>query len=501
MEWSPSMRTSGSTMGTRPASCEKAAKRARARAFDSMHLTVGIPSPMVITARHLVKRAPITTYSSSLSRSPSSPCVYFSPGARGRSTVLLSTLMPGTTPCLSRTCGSGVPSEDSWRMVSSKRITPERYSPMPPVVKSISLYCRRLSSVESMSTALKRFSMVPKLSSAARMPLPSGTSSLAVLSSCCKCMISPLFSFLPQGQLLAKRITNVPCSVAGSLLAGWVESSSRTRFSAGTPPSSLALQRRAPGQYPGAQTYSSVASPKPLRASSLSPRAFRGPPERAAPGACGAGPLHASRGPSLLPYGTLCRSSTRPLPPSRSFLRPTIEHTRSTRRQTSGWGRALPDARPAAGGLSGWLFRWHAPRDVPRRDAAPRRGPRRDHALRRYTGYAEHPFRPLCQLRLHHRRLAKESGEPLVPGRFRVQGVYVAGVGPLQGVVENADQIVVLIAGAGSLLAGVHESSSSKSSGVKRSVPAPGVRQTVAPAGESGGSPPPGPPFENKKAD
>src|ERR687889_403113 len=201
-----------------------------------MHLTVGIPSPMVITARHLVKRAPISTYSSSLSRSPSSPCVYFSPEARGRSTVLLSTLMPGTTPCLSRTCGSGVPSEDSWRMVSSKRITPERYSPMPPVVKSISLYCRRLSSVESMSTALKRFSMVPKLSSAARMPLPSGTSSLAVLSSCCKCMISPLFSFLPQGQLLAKRITNVPCSVAGSLLVGWVESSSRTRFSPGRPP-------------------------------------------------------------------------------------------------------------------------------------------------------------------------------------------------------------------------------------------------------------------------
>src|SRR5215218_528974 len=169
-----------------------------------------------------------------------------------------------------------------------------------------------------------------------------------------------------------------------------------------------------------------------------------------------------------------------------------------------GVGRTLPDARFAAGGLSRWLFRRHAPGDVPRRDAAPRdaprRGARRDHALRRDAGYAEHPFRPLCQLRLHHRRLAKESGEPLVPGRFGVQGVYVAGVGTLQSVVENADQIVVLIAGAGSLLAGVHESSSSKSSGVKRSVPAPGVRQTVAPAGESGGSPPPGPPFENKYA-
>src|SRR5919206_120466 len=36
MEWSPSMRTSGSTMGTRPASCEKAAKRARARPFEDL---------------------------------------------------------------------------------------------------------------------------------------------------------------------------------------------------------------------------------------------------------------------------------------------------------------------------------------------------------------------------------------------------------------------------------------------------------------------------------
>ena len=53
--------------------------------------------------------------------------------------MLLSTLMPGMTPAFSSTLGIGVPSEISWRMVSSKRITPERYSPMPPVVNNISL--------------------------------------------------------------------------------------------------------------------------------------------------------------------------------------------------------------------------------------------------------------------------------------------------------------------------------------------------------------------------
>ena len=94
---------------------------------------------MVMTARHLVKRAPSSLYSASLSPRPSRPWVNFSPSERGMSTVLLSTLMPGMTPAFSSTRGIGVPSEASWRRVSSKRITPERNSPMPSVVNSISL--------------------------------------------------------------------------------------------------------------------------------------------------------------------------------------------------------------------------------------------------------------------------------------------------------------------------------------------------------------------------
>src|SRR3954465_5287360 len=40
-----------------------------------------MPSPMVITARHLQKRVPISEYSASRSRRPSRPSVTFSPGA------------------------------------------------------------------------------------------------------------------------------------------------------------------------------------------------------------------------------------------------------------------------------------------------------------------------------------------------------------------------------------------------------------------------------------
>src|SRR5918999_2645915 len=150
-----------------------------------MQLSVGMPSPMVMTARHLVKRAPRSLYSASLSPKPSRPWVNFSLGERGMLTVLLSTFMPGMTPWLSSTVGIGVPSEASWRRVSSKRITPERNSPMPSVVKSISLYCRRLSSEDSMPTASNLLPIVPKLSSAARMPFPGATSSLAVFCNSC----------------------------------------------------------------------------------------------------------------------------------------------------------------------------------------------------------------------------------------------------------------------------------------------------------------------------
>src|SRR5512145_169746 len=46
---------------------------------------------------------------------------------------------------------------------------------MPGVVKRISRYARRFSSVDGTPTDLNRFSMVDELSSAARIPLPGGT--------------------------------------------------------------------------------------------------------------------------------------------------------------------------------------------------------------------------------------------------------------------------------------------------------------------------------------
>ncbi len=54
----PSISTSGSTIGTSPASWDRAAKRASASALASMQVRVGIPSPMVMTARHLVNLTP-----------------------------------------------------------------------------------------------------------------------------------------------------------------------------------------------------------------------------------------------------------------------------------------------------------------------------------------------------------------------------------------------------------------------------------------------------------
>jgi hypothetical protein len=56
--WAPSISTSGSTIGTSPASCDSAAKRASASALASMQVRVGMPSPMAMTARHLVNLAP-----------------------------------------------------------------------------------------------------------------------------------------------------------------------------------------------------------------------------------------------------------------------------------------------------------------------------------------------------------------------------------------------------------------------------------------------------------
>jgi hypothetical protein len=65
-------------------------------------------------------------------------------------------------------------------MVSSKRITPLMYSSTPSVVNSRSRYARRFSSVDSTSIESNRFLIVPSLSSAARIPLPSATTARAV---------------------------------------------------------------------------------------------------------------------------------------------------------------------------------------------------------------------------------------------------------------------------------------------------------------------------------
>ena len=54
----PSISTSGSTIGTRPASWLSAANRASACAFVQIAYSLGRPAPMLITARHFVKRAP-----------------------------------------------------------------------------------------------------------------------------------------------------------------------------------------------------------------------------------------------------------------------------------------------------------------------------------------------------------------------------------------------------------------------------------------------------------
>src|SRR3972149_4416908 len=56
-------------------------------------------------------------------------------------------------------------------------------SETPGVVKMRSRYARRVSSVDGISNALNRFSMVGALSSAARIPLPGATRDRAVSAS------------------------------------------------------------------------------------------------------------------------------------------------------------------------------------------------------------------------------------------------------------------------------------------------------------------------------
>jgi hypothetical protein len=81
-------------------------------------------------------------------------------------------LIPGAMPRPARSSGIATPWEVFCRIVSSNRITPLIASASPGVVKRVSRYARRFGSVFGMPSSLKRLSMVGKLSSAARMPLP-----------------------------------------------------------------------------------------------------------------------------------------------------------------------------------------------------------------------------------------------------------------------------------------------------------------------------------------
>ncbi len=162
-----------------------------------MHAIVGMPSPIVMTARHLAKRAPSPAYSASLSRRPSRPSVTFSPGKPAMGLAPLSTLMPGTIPLPERSLGKGVPSDADCRRVSSYMITPDMCFSAPAVVKRISLYARLCSSVDSTPIVSNLFLIVPVLSSAARMPLPGVTISLAVVSRVFTFMLPCLLAGLP----------------------------------------------------------------------------------------------------------------------------------------------------------------------------------------------------------------------------------------------------------------------------------------------------------------
>ena len=134
-----------------------------------------MPLPILITALHLVNLAPNVSYSLQRSFRPSNPVVIFSLGLSSSSFTPWSTLIPGRDPWLKITSLKYDPSCVFCLRVSSKRITPPIASAIAGDLKSISLYFLLLSSVDSTSIDLNLFSIVPVLSSAASIPLPSFT--------------------------------------------------------------------------------------------------------------------------------------------------------------------------------------------------------------------------------------------------------------------------------------------------------------------------------------
>ena len=91
---------------------------------------------MVITARHLAKRAPSLKYSSRRLEQPVEPLGDLLAGRSGEVVRALVDLDAGDDALLREIVGNGVPSSVFWRIVSSNRITPERNCSMPGVVKS-----------------------------------------------------------------------------------------------------------------------------------------------------------------------------------------------------------------------------------------------------------------------------------------------------------------------------------------------------------------------------
>ena len=73
MECLPLINTSGSTIGTKLFSWHKDAYLARALQLELMHESLGILSPIVITALHLQNFAPNDSYLTNLSLNPSRP--------------------------------------------------------------------------------------------------------------------------------------------------------------------------------------------------------------------------------------------------------------------------------------------------------------------------------------------------------------------------------------------------------------------------------------------
>ena len=106
----PSIMTSGSTIGTMPAAWQdRHIERGTARSPCSAQ-SVGVPSPIGITARHLANRAPRAANSASRLSRLSRPCVISSPSAAPASwTTPVSTLMPAMKPEFVAGLGEGPP--------------------------------------------------------------------------------------------------------------------------------------------------------------------------------------------------------------------------------------------------------------------------------------------------------------------------------------------------------------------------------------------------------